>query len=189
VCRKLARAAAAATTSVELKASQRCDAFLSWTTSHGKSLTTLHLTTLDSSTRDLLCPNLLDLSLHGGHAQLCAGSEGVGLLHSCTALTKLSTANSLLLDSSEDVSALVVPAAVAKLQHLNLDLFLDEDFCQVLDGSAGGELAQAIEERLMPHLTALTHLTLDLNDVYSSKLRSCFLQHMQHIGAAPDRPR
>jgi hypothetical protein len=63
VCRKLARAAAAATQSVWVNGynkPERLDAFLAWTVSHGSSLTRLVLDSSPShSTRQLPCPALL----------------------------------------------------------------------------------------------------------------------------------
>jgi hypothetical protein len=173
VCRKLARAAASATTSVELTASQRCAAFLShWVSSYGSSLTRLHLSADDSSIRDLPCPALLELSLHGGHVQLCAGNEGVGLLHSCTALTRLSLLYPTLLDDGVLMPARGVPSAVAQLRHLALQ------YAGPAAPDGESKLAQALQHRLLPHLTALTCFQLKNKYGCSGHLVSCFLQHV-----------
>jgi hypothetical protein len=83
--------------------------------------------------------------------QLCAGSEHFGLLHGCTALTKLELCCATLLDVAQPGSR--APAAVAQLKHLVLDCWLPK-------GQSGEQVVQALRERLAPHLTSLTCLGL-----------------------------
>jgi hypothetical protein len=103
VCQKLARAAAAATQSVSVSCycrPQPLDAFLAWAraSSHGSLLTRLKFSFSDSPIRQLPCPQLLELQGISSSVQLCASSEGMGLLRSCTALTSLQLDSSTLLD-------------------------------------------------------------------------------------------
>jgi hypothetical protein len=102
---------------------RRHSAFLGWASSSGSSLTSLHLSDMPDSTtiRQLPCPNLLELrlSLHLGSV-LCASSEGLGLLHSCTALTRLNLEFATLLDSVGGLAPGVPPTAAAQLKHLEL---------------------------------------------------------------------
>jgi hypothetical protein len=104
VCQKLAKAAAAATQSLKLdfNSPQCTSAFLSWTNSHGSSLTRLHLSSSPDHTliHELPCPNLVKLNLYSYSVQLCAGSADLGLLHSCPALTKLVVSYCTLLDGA-----------------------------------------------------------------------------------------
>jgi hypothetical protein len=83
--------------------------------------------------------------------QLCAGSEHFGLLHSCTALTKLELCCATLLDVAQPGSR--APAAVAQLKQLLLE-------CQLPwgQGQSGEQVVQALRDRLAPHLTSLTCL-------------------------------
>jgi hypothetical protein len=126
VSQKLARAAAAATRSVLASCyakPQQHDAFLSWTTRHGSSLAMLYLTSrpIYSPILQLPCPNLAQLELHECAVQLCASSEGLGLLHSCPALSQLVVFGSILLDGVADQPAEGVPSvAVPRLKHLAL---------------------------------------------------------------------
>jgi hypothetical protein len=177
VCQKLARAAAAAaTTSLNLTTYnnnlQRWDAFLSWTTSHGASLTKLHLSVHDSSIRHLPCNNLLQLSLSRGSVQLCAGGSDLGVLHSCTALTRLEVYDSTLLDGGVAGLAGGVPPAVAQLQHLDMSL------CR---GPAGAQemhqLQQALQDRMLPCLTSLTHLFVGQLD----RRQPCVMRHISSM--------
>jgi hypothetical protein len=124
VCQKLARAAAAATQFLDLDFEDhpvQHGAFLDWTGSHGSFLTRLELYTDPdySPIRQLPCSNLLELRLSGS-AQLGASSEGLGLLHSCTALTYLEWDEIGLLDGVADSAAPAVPSGVAQLRHLTL---------------------------------------------------------------------
>jgi hypothetical protein len=159
VCHKLSRAAAAATQSLELNFGFLTDerpqlhaAFLSWTSSHGSSLTRLVLRSAcsHSGIRELACPHLLELNLTTCRVQLGASSEGLGLLHSCTALTQLVLMFPVLLDGVGDAPAAAAPAAVAKLPRLILILRSRN--------SIASEAVQALEARVVPHLTSLTHL-------------------------------
>jgi hypothetical protein len=101
-------------------------AFLRLIDRHGSSLTYLYLANnLDSipshspvTMRQLPCPNLVELTLHDWSAQLCASSEGLGLLHSCTALTLLQLCNLALLDGTAEGPAAGAPAAAANLKEL-----------------------------------------------------------------------
>jgi hypothetical protein len=165
LCRKLARAAAAATQSLELEFSspQQHDAFVAWTSSHGSTLTQLKLSS-DSPIRQLPCPHLLELQLDECSGQLCASSDHVGLLHSCTALTKLILERPTVLDGETDVPDGAAPAAMAQLQSLRLFA------CRAYEGTA-----QALEQRLFPHLTSLTRLDVGGSE---SELLSCFLDHI-----------
>jgi hypothetical protein len=127
VCQKLARAAAAATQSLELdayKRPQRCDAFLSWTSSYGSSLTRLLLAYSPSPIRQLPCPNLFELTLDFCRVQLLPGIEGPGLLHSCTALTSLILRGPTVLhgaDGPAPPSSPGVARVLAQLQHFELE--------------------------------------------------------------------
>jgi hypothetical protein len=154
-----------------------CISFLSWTSSHGSSLTHLNMYSSYSRTiRQLPCPNLRELSLMRGSVQLCAGSEGPGLLHSCPALTKLVVSSCALLDGGVPGPAWEAPAAVARLQCLSLGSY-------VLSGGSKGarKVAQAFQERLLPHLTSLTRLHLSKGQDRRRAIRSCFLQHISTI--------
>jgi hypothetical protein len=126
VCRKLARAAAAATQSLDLvfNRPQRHDAFLGWTERHGSSLTSLHLESSPDHTpiRQLPCAKLVELLLNDWSVQLCASSEHLGLLHSCTALTKLVLECVELLDDGLEGPAGAAPAETARLQHFSVTL-------------------------------------------------------------------
>jgi hypothetical protein len=114
---------------------------------------------------------LVKLELTYGSAQLCAGSEGLGLLHSCTALTRLYMEGSTLLDDGVGGPAGAAPAATARLQSLRLwDC-----------GLAREGTAQALEQRLFPHLTSLT--CLDVSGDYKSELLSCFPPHISSMAS------
>jgi hypothetical protein len=152
VCRKLARAAAAATRLVSVCCydnPERLAAFLGWTVSHGSSLIKLQLTAgrNNSPIRQLPCANLRELEVDG-HVQLCASSEHLGLLHSCTALTKLDMDNTTLLDDGVGTPAGPAPTATARLQSLRLSS------CRL----AREGTTQALKQRLFPLLTSLTSL-------------------------------
>jgi hypothetical protein len=184
VCKKLARAAAAAAPPDELDlefedSPQRLDAFLTcWSSAHGSSLTKLHLSAtrcLASShsnpIRQLPCPNLLELKLVDCRVQLCASSEGPGLLHTCTALTALILNDPILLDGDVDAPAGAVPAAaVARLQHLELTQ------PQAAGPEGQGSGAEVPLDILLPHLTSLTCLSF-----WTYYRRSCFLQHISTL--------
>jgi hypothetical protein len=173
VCRKLARAAAAATTSVSFVCQgrpQRLDDFLTWSSSHGSSLTRLHLQFSNTPIRQLhCCPNLVELHLQHFTVQLCAGSEHLGLLHSCTALTSLRLEEATLLDGGVgDGPAGAAPAAAAAAQLQQLELT-----GQQLGGpDQHGRLTQALHDRLIPHLTSLTELAL------GGRLQACCTEHI-----------
>jgi hypothetical protein len=164
VCQKLRRAAAAATQAVTVwpQASnpERANNFLSWASSYGSSLTALDLNFgsrgRSSSIRQLAaCPNLVQLSLAECSVQLCAGSGNMGLLHSCTALTALALSSMMLLDVGLDEPAVGMAAPVARLQSLELKR------CDLPDGPEGPQqAAEVLRDRLVPHLTSLTHLVL-----------------------------
>jgi hypothetical protein len=154
VCRKLARAAAAAT-SVDLYSQQRYDGLLSWISTHGSSLTKLYLSVNDSSICQLPCPNLRQLDLSGFSVQLCAGGSSMGLLHSCTALTRLVLRKSTLLDGSAAGLAGGVPSAVAQLQHLDMVYPRGPEGAQEMH-----QLQQALQDRVFPCLTTLTYLSV-----------------------------
>jgi hypothetical protein len=180
VCQKLARAAAAAAAATQsfrlyLAGSPRYDAFLGWASSHGSSLTRLELLSSDSPIRELPCPNLLELQLY--EASVCAGSAGLGLLHSCTALTRLVLERASLLDGVGGLSAAVPTAAAARLKHLDL-----QD-CQMPEGSEeAGRVARALQDRLFPLLSCLTQLKLD-GGHRDNGLQSCFLRHISTLAS------
>jgi hypothetical protein len=195
VCQKLAKAAAAATTSVTLQlysdSSQRHNSFLSYTRSYGSSLTRLHLSSSPDHApiRQLPCPHLLELELNFCSVQLCAGSEGLGLLHSCPALTRLVLRAPTLLDGSVAGPAGAAPSAVAQLQSFAL-----EGCDRPGEADHDSRAAQALQDRLLPHLTSLTHLSIQaastsvdqyLNTVGASlpnePVQSCFLQHISSM--------
>jgi hypothetical protein len=90
----------------------------------------------------------------------------LGLLHSCTALTKLDVGEATLLDGDLDGLAAAAPTAVARLQHLEL---------------YGVKCAgtQALKQRLFPHLTSLTRL--DVGGDYESELLTCFPPHISSM--------
>jgi hypothetical protein len=180
VCRKLARAAAAATQSLELyldcdHSPTNHDAFLSWTNRHGSSLTSLHLESIieNSPIRQLACPNLLQLSVTDCTVQLCASSEGLGLLHSCTALTKLKLTRPKLLAGGVLAPAGLVPSAVARLHSFTMT------GCVELPGEPEDRhsFAQTVIQMLVPHLSSLTHLHL----FGDSELPSCFKPHISTV--------
>jgi hypothetical protein len=153
-CRKLARAAEAAATSLELtfyrgsmgrvRSQERHSAFLRWASSHGSFLTQLSLTSKGGSIHQLACPNLLELRLVACRVQLCAGHGYPGLLNSCTALTRLELDNCPLLDDGAALPRGGVASVAAQLRHL------DMPSCCLPDRG-----------RLLPHLTSLTHLSLN----------------------------
>jgi hypothetical protein len=177
VCHKLARAAAAAaaTQSLDLSFSdspERANAFLSWTMSHGSSLTRLVLSYSHSTTRQLPCANLLELQLSDCSVQLCASSEHLGLLHSCTALTHLDVRCPALLDCG---AAGEVPVAVAQLRHLQLTV------TEPLPREEQQRICQALQERLLLHLTSLTCLHVD--DYCNFALLTCFPPHISTIAS------
>jgi hypothetical protein len=157
VSQKLARAAAAATTSLDLFRPQ-LDAFLPWSSSYATSLTSLRLEgtleddTFDPSIQQLPCPNLVELELSKCAVQLCASSQHLGLLHCCTALTRLELRFVNILDGSLDGPAGAAPGAVAQLQRLQLHI------CKLFAGQA--KAAQALREQLLPQLTCLTDLDI-----------------------------
>jgi hypothetical protein len=117
VCQKLARAAAAATQSLYLRApdSPRCDGFLRWISNHGGSLTSLLLDRSPSPIRQLRCPNLLELTLDECRVQLLPSSSSMGLLHSCPALMCLSLRGPTVLDGAGGPAGGVAPV-LAQLQ-------------------------------------------------------------------------
>jgi hypothetical protein len=163
---------------------QRLDAFLLWTltSSYGSSLTRLHLSQLAPLSpnilcqlRELPCLNLLELQLVNCSVQLCASSERLGLLSSCPALRTLELCNPLLLDGV--VRDEPMQAAVAQLQHLT---------CRKWGQPNDRKLAQALENRLLPHLTALTCLDLDFRRMSiairpTTAVPACFCQHISSM--------
>jgi hypothetical protein len=179
VCRKLARAAAAATQSLDLffNSPERHDAFLGWTANHGSSLTHLRLFADPDHTpvRQLPCPNLLQLELVSCCVQLCASSEGMGLLHSCTALTHLDICfarSDSLLDGLPDVRFGGVP----QLKHLalTLDLWAQLEAATLVD--------KALERIFGAHIASLEHLDLHCTcEGPSLPAPSCFLQHISTL--------
>lgn len=176
MCQKLRRAAAAATQAVTVwfpeSNPERVNAFLSWTNSYGSSLTALELSCGGSIRQLAACPNLMHLTLVGCSAQLCAGSEDMGLLHSCTALTALALSSVTLLDGGLDKPAARMAAApVARLQSLELQS------CDMSDGPKGPQqAAQVLRDHLVPHLASLTRLQLHFPD--GSLRRSALMQHL-----------
>jgi hypothetical protein len=150
VCRKLARAAAAATQS--LGPLSYSDSLNTWISNHGSSLTRLSLGDFDQghiTIRQLPCPNLAELVVFGLRVQLCAGSEHMGLLHSCPALTQLLLGSVTLLDGSVDGP---VPAPAARLQVFRL--------CARTLPAVGHNQNQALASRLLPHLASVTRICL-----------------------------
>jgi hypothetical protein len=159
VCQSLSRAAAA-TQSLELdfgwsrstpERPWHHDAFQAWTSRHGNSLTRLDLSSkrCHSGIRELACPHLRELSLSQCSVQLSPGNESVGLLYSCTALTQLELQLPVLLDGVGGAAGAVpVPSTVAQLQHLKL----------LWPGQLERKTVQALEARVVPHLTSLTYL-------------------------------
>jgi hypothetical protein len=121
--------------------------------------------------------------------QLGPSSQGPGLLHSCTALTRLEVASWMLLDRKTD--APVVPLRVAKLKHLELcfEVYSDDDDAQaeiedMPESRRRRDMGQALEKWVAPHLTSLTHLTLG-GDASSSHLHlsnMLGLQEFDHAG-------
>jgi hypothetical protein len=179
VCRKLARAAAAATQSLRVSTvdrPQRHTNVLAWAGSHGSSLTSMCLFSdlYNSPIRQLPCPNLRELNLSECRVQLCASSEHSGLLHSCTALTKLVLRYPTLLAGGVPAPAGVVPSAVARLHSLTLYARPSQ---AALDLPGEPEAARATVQMLAPHLTSLTHLYL-FGDRESP---SCFKPHISTL--------
>jgi hypothetical protein len=182
VCRKLARAAAAATQLLDLyfgDAFERYDAFMGWTSSHGSSLTRLVLSYSPSTIQQLPCSNLLQLELADCSVQLCASSEHSGLLHSCTALTSLSlhfTEQGLLDDLAGQVPSAVPPTAVPQLKRLDVTAYVPEEPEAVL------RLDQAIVLSLGSHITSLERLGLDYAEEDPGLPEpSCLLQHISSM--------
>jgi hypothetical protein len=150
---------------------QRQSSLFRWISSHGSSLTRLELIATPNCIRlrQLACPNLQELVLtrveRCPSVQLWPGSKWPGLLHSCTALTrlKLGSPSLLLLDDGVSGAAAGVSAASAQLQEFAIDLP-----CRLPRGSrTEHKVAQALDQ-LLPYLTSLT--CLDLGDSYAHHL-------------------
>jgi hypothetical protein len=120
---------------------------------------------IPSPIRQLPYPALRELEFYESSVQLCAGSEGLGLLHSCTALTSLLLMESFLLDGGVNAPAGAASTAMARLQHLEL-----------FDVNC----AQAVETRLFPHLTDLTSLGTGGD---AEGLLSCFPPHISSMAS------
>lgn len=174
VCQTLGRAAAAATRSLDVNlrgSPQLHDAFLGWARRYGSSLTRLELASGRSHTSiwELACPNLLELRLVECSVQLGVSNQGVGLLHSCPALTRLELSKISLLDGLDLTTVSQPPAAVAQLQSLRLACVYEPA------AKMGHRVWQAAQHRILPHLPCLTYLGLVCPDAGSAALCWSFL--------------
>jgi len=145
----LHKAAAAATCVVTARDVHSLPALCQWMTLHGRHLTSLQLSFSGGTLTQLPCPNLRELDLGYMQVQLSASSTQLGVLHSCTRLTKLTLVYCRLTDGQSSLAAL----SLVGLQHLTID------------GVDSGSFDDScMPSTVLQHLTQLTHLSLDSVD-------------------------